>query len=219
MCWPRHWSLGRSAHRRRVACRFDPMTVRKGRRGRHRHPYWQCSGAATKSAPRSRRGAWVVYGGIHATLFPDEVHAMGSAPRSSRATAIWSGRASSALPRRPAETRVRRRARVRVTTSFPARWDLLPDVGYMWASVQTVRGCPKHCSFCSVWRTDGQESRPRTVDAVVGEIVSCGAKGSVHRAGRRQFLSRAVCRSGRRGPPRRQDALQRAEGNPPSVSS
>jgi len=28
---------------------------------------------------------------------------------------------------------------------------------YMWASVQTIRGCPKHCSFCSVWRTDGQK--------------------------------------------------------------
>jgi radical SAM superfamily enzyme YgiQ (UPF0313 family) len=35
----------------------------------------------------------------------------------------------------------------------------------MWASVQTVRGCPKHCSFCSVWRTDGQEPRMRHVDA------------------------------------------------------
>jgi radical SAM superfamily enzyme YgiQ (UPF0313 family) len=41
----------------------------------------------------------------------------------------------------------------------------------MWASVQTVRGCPKHCSFCSVWRTDGQEPRQRGVDRVVREVV------------------------------------------------
>ncbi len=41
----------------------------------------------------------------------------------------------------------------------------------MWASVQTVRGCPKHCSFCSVWRTDGQEPRQRGVDRVIREIV------------------------------------------------
>ena len=52
-----------------------------------------------------------------------------------------------------------------------ARWDLLPEGRYMWASVQTVRGCPKHCSFCSVWRTDGQEPRQRGVDRVVQEIV------------------------------------------------
>src|SRR5207237_560157 len=52
-----------------------------------------------------------------------------------------------------------------------ARWDLLPERRYMWASVQTVRGCPKHCSFCSVWRTDGQEPRQRGVDRVVREIV------------------------------------------------
>src|SRR5262245_2507638 len=52
-----------------------------------------------------------------------------------------------------------------------ARWDLLPQGRYMWASVQNVRGCPKHCSFCSVWRTDGQEPRQRAVDRVVREVV------------------------------------------------
>src|SRR5207302_1488774 len=41
----------------------------------------------------------------------------------------------------------------------------------MWGSVQTVRGCPKHCSFCSVWRTDGQKPRQRASDAVIEEIV------------------------------------------------
>ena len=41
----------------------------------------------------------------------------------------------------------------------------------MWASVQTVRGCPKHCSFCSVWRTDGQRPRQRASDAVIEEVV------------------------------------------------
>src|SRR4029077_13842523 len=28
-----------------------------------------------------------------------------------------------------------------------------------------------HCSFCSVWRTDGQKPRQRNVDTVMGEIV------------------------------------------------
>jgi len=43
--------------------------------------------------------------------------------------------------------------------------------------VQTVRGCPKHCSFCSVWRTDGQRPRVRHVDAVVAEIVELRRRG------------------------------------------
>ena len=58
----------------------------------------------------------------------------------------------------------------------PARWDLIDRDRYAWASVQTVRGCPKHCSFCSVWRTDGQAPRQRAADGVIEEIVELMAR-------------------------------------------
>ncbi len=67
--------------------------------------------------------------------------------------------------------RVYEGGRIEGSQFLPARWDLLPRDKYMWASVQTIRGCPKHCSFCSVWRTDGQKPRQRQYQSVIDEIV------------------------------------------------
>jgi hypothetical protein len=117
------------------------------------------------------RGAWVVFGGIHATLFPDEAREHGAAHAVVRGDGdvVWPSVIEDCLAGRPSA--VYEGGRVSGDRLASARWDLLPEGRYMWASVQTVRGCPKHCSFCSVWRTDGQEPRQRRVERVVREIV------------------------------------------------
>lgn len=117
------------------------------------------------------KGAWVVYGGIHATLFPDEVREQGAAHAVVRGDGdlIWAKVVEDCFAGHPME--MYDGGRIDGDAFLPARWDLLPKGRYMWASVQTLRGCPKHCSFCSVWRTDGQEPRQRQADRVVREVV------------------------------------------------
>jgi len=122
-------------------------------------------------------GATVMYGGIHATLYPEEAHELGGAHAVVKGDGdvIWPKALADALA--GSLGRIYDGGRVEAGEFLQARWDLLPNDKYMWASVQTIRGCPKHCSFCSVWRTDGQKPRQRTVDAVVGEIVELRRKG------------------------------------------
>ncbi len=118
-----------------------------------------------------QRGAYVVFGGIHATLYPEEAHTLGGAHVVVKgdgdvAWAIVLADCVNGVPKPIYEA-----GRIEGGAFLPGRWDLLPPDRYMWASVQTVRGCPKHCSFCSVWRTDGQRPRQRASNTVIEEIV------------------------------------------------
>jgi tRNA A37 methylthiotransferase MiaB len=117
------------------------------------------------------RGAYVIFGGIHATLYPEEARELGGAHSVVKGDGdvVW---AKALLDCRDGAPKpMYAGGQIEASDFVQARWDLIPRDRYMWASVQTVRGCPKHCSFCSVWRTDGQRPRQRTSDVVIEEVV------------------------------------------------
>ena len=137
--------------------------------------------AFTSQAPRAyqlaadfrRQGIPVVMGGIHATMCVDEVLARVDAVVTKEGETVWprvledfkSGR----LQRQYDGGHVPvRRLRARAT-------DLLPE-GYAFGSIQTTRGCPLNCSFCSVTTFNGTQYRQRPVDDVVAEFLTIPEK-------------------------------------------
>jgi radical SAM superfamily enzyme YgiQ (UPF0313 family) len=123
------------------------------------------------------RGAWVVFGGIHSTLYSEEPFEQGGAHAVVKGDGdiVWNRVLRDCAAGAP--ERIYNGGKVEPGDFKQARWDLLPPDSYMWASVQTVRGCAKHCSFCSVWRTDGQRPRQRATDSVIEEIVELRRRG------------------------------------------
>jgi radical SAM superfamily enzyme YgiQ (UPF0313 family) len=124
-----------------------------------------------------QRGATVAYGGIHATLFPEEPFERGWADVvvTGDGDVVW-GKVLLDIQAGCA-SRIYAGGKLEGDQFLAARWDLMQTDKYMWASVQTIRGCPKHCSFCSVWRTDGQKPRQRSFQSVIDEIVDLRRRG------------------------------------------
>ena len=114
-----------------------------------------------------RLGVPVVMGGIHATTCADEVM--------ERVDAVVTGEAEAVWPRILDDVRhgsLKRRydgGRADLDHVPPARHDLLPT-GYTFGAIQTTRGCPLSCSFCSVTAVNGPRYRQRPIADVVREF-------------------------------------------------
>ncbi|HZS44554.1 MAG TPA: radical SAM protein [Blastocatellia bacterium] len=115
------------------------------------------------------RGAKVIMGGIHTTIFPEEPLGMGAdAVVTGGGEMIWPGVIKDALQNRLQQKYVG--GRVPGDAMLKARWDLLDPTRYLFPSVQTVAGCPENCSFCSVWVTEGRQPRMRLDDKIIEEV-------------------------------------------------
>jgi radical SAM superfamily enzyme YgiQ (UPF0313 family) len=114
------------------------------------------------------RGASVVFGGPHASIFPEEALRNGDAVVTGDGEVVWPQ-----LLADYSEGRLQQSysgGRVPGESFTPARWEVMPLDRYLLASIQTVRGCPKSCSFCSVWVQDGRIPRVRATDAILQEV-------------------------------------------------
>jgi radical SAM superfamily enzyme YgiQ (UPF0313 family) len=115
----------------------------------------------------------VVMGGIHATMCLDEV--MG------RVDSVVTGEAEGVWPQVLEDARhgsLKRRydGGLAEMHEVPlARHDLLAT-GYAFGAIQTTRGCPLNCSFCSVTAFNGAHYRQRPIPDVVREFRSVPEK-------------------------------------------
>jgi len=114
-----------------------------------------------------RLGVPVVMGGIHATMCIDEVM--------ERVDSVVTGEAEGIWPQVLEEAHqgcLKRRydgGLAEISDVPIARHDLLA-AGYACGAIQTTRGCPLNCSFCSVTAFNGAHYRQRPIADVVREF-------------------------------------------------
>ncbi|WP_338605601.1 B12-binding domain-containing radical SAM protein [Desulfoferula mesophila] len=112
-------------------------------------------------------GVPVVMGGIHATMCREEAMERVDALVTGEAEGIWPGVLEDALNGRLQHRYDGGLADIKDVPM--ARHDLL-NRGYACGAIQTTRGCPLNCSFCSVTAFNGAHYRQRPVADVVREL-------------------------------------------------
>lgn len=131
--------------------------------------------AYTSNAPRAyaiaaeyrAKGITTIMGGIHASMCPDEASRYVDTVVSGEAEGVWG---EVLADYEQGKLRPFYKASMEETVHQPIpRHNLLhPD--YIFGSVQTSRGCPFDCEFCTVTSFNGKHFRTRPVEDVLQEI-------------------------------------------------
>ncbi len=111
----------------------------------------------------------VIMGGIHASMRPDEV--------SEHVDCVVVGEADDLWPRILADASEGRLKNRYMAEQFPdlkrariPRYELVKNSQYLYSYLQTTRGCPFECSFCTVTKMNGRRVRKKTPEQVIAEL-------------------------------------------------
>jgi radical SAM superfamily enzyme YgiQ (UPF0313 family) len=127
----------------------------------------QANRAYEVAAEFRRRGVPIVMGGIHATMRPEEALACVDAVVMGEAEPVW-GQVLADVRQGALQPRYAG-GPANMAEIPPARDDLLTGA-YAFGAIQTTRGCPLNCSFCSVTAFNGFRYRQRPIADVVREF-------------------------------------------------
>lgn len=116
-----------------------------------------------------RRGVKVVMGGIHASMATDEVAQHVDSVVVGEAENLWAPLLAD-LEAGALKQLYRADAFPPMCQSPVPRYDLVRCRSYLYSYLQTTRGCPFECEFCTVTKMSGRTLRRKTVDQVVAEV-------------------------------------------------
>ena len=114
-----------------------------------------------------QKGIPTVIGGIHASMVPDEAIQHVDCVVVGEAESIW-GTVIRDFEAGKLQ-KIYKGDLLEMKNAVKPRRDLFHP-GYVFASIQTTRGCPFDCNFCSVSAFNGRHYRMRPIDEVLDEL-------------------------------------------------
>ena len=114
------------------------------------------------------KGVPIIMGGIHVSMMPEEALRYCDAVVIGEAEEVWP-KVLEDFEAGTLQEEYRGSWANMETLPIPRR-DILQNPYYRWGSIQTSRGCPMNCSFCSVTAFNGRRFRRRNLDSVIEEL-------------------------------------------------
>jgi len=117
------------------------------------------------------RGVKVIMGGIHASMCPEEVSEHVDCVVIGEAEGLWPGLLADAVEGKLKDRYVGQKLPDLMYSPTP-RYDLVKIDRYLYAYLQTTRGCPFDCTFCTVTKMSGRIVRKKTPEQVLEDVSS-----------------------------------------------